>query len=122
MTDLDKWGKDHWSLLAYVETCCVDDCGTLDRKRMRCNEKRHPLLKATSHEWLPTWGTILKKGTIEYHDDWDCLDDLNDAGFVNEISMINGIVSITEKGTKVAHQIRKHKADGGTFSTFKLER
>lgn len=32
------FGKDHWSLLAYVETCCVDGqdgIGTLDRRRLR---------------------------------------------------------------------------------------
>ncbi len=123
MTDLDKWGKDHWSLLAYVETCCVD-CTRLEHNRMRCNENRHPLLKgaaACNMKWENIWSTRLKEGIIQEHDDWDCLNDLEEAGFIEIISMVNGIVEITKKGAEVAHQIRKHKTAGGVFKTFKME-
>lgn len=58
------FGKDHWSLLAYVETCCVDGqdgIGTLDRRRLRCNENNHPLLKGAYSPtgWQPSYSTRL---------------------------------------------------------------
>ena len=68
-----KWGKDHVSLLAYIETCCVDKCpdkmnpvpvrtdgtrGQVSYVRMRVNERRHPMHKVTTatgsiHRWKP---------------------------------------------------------------------
>ena len=117
--DVTKWGKDHWSLLAYVETACVDEQGKLDRRRMRCNENRHPLM--TNMRWNPDYCTRLKEGKIEGHDDWDCLEDLEVAGFIEIISLINGFVRMTELGMRVATQIRSHKVGGGHFATFVLE-
>ncbi len=128
---ISRFGKDHWSLLAYVETCCVDSVGNtgrLDPLRMRCNPKRHPMMAVArfgERRWEPTYGTRLrmtrtgKVSQLKTHDDWDCLDDLEAAGLVEVLSLINGFVHMTEDGLKVAHALREHKAKGGVFATFR---
>jgi len=117
--DITKWGKDHWSLLVYVETCCVDTIGRLDRIRLSCNEERHPLLKGEMNpKWDPKYCTRMKEGVIDGHDDWDCLEELEEVGFIEIMSMINGYVKITIQGKKIAAQLRSHKADGGNFANF----
>jgi len=126
MIDISKWGKDHWSLLAYVETCCVERMG-LDYNRMRCNENKHPLLRGAACcniKWESIYSTRSKEGLIEGHDDWDCLEDLDNDGFIkilNTPSILITVVEMTTKGTEAVHQIRKHKADGGTFTTFEYK-
>ena len=43
---MNKWGKDHWSTLIYLETLAVDNKGFAkpENIRMRTNEIRHPHL------------------------------------------------------------------------------
>lgn len=142
-TPVQKFGKDHWSLLAYVETRCVDGSagiGALDRNRMRCNQERHPLLGGSlsaAPGWKPQYSTRLA-GFFEFkdraipavaiaagfmldgHDDWDCLDDLEACGFVEILSTANGAVRLTPAGLKVAAALREHKATGGMFATFSM--
>lgn len=141
-THPSRFGKDHWSLLAYVETCCVDGrdgIGTLDRRRLRCNENNHPLYKGTYSPtgWQPSYSTRLA-GFFDFadrsdttkavaaglqilgHDDWDCLDDLRSAGYVDILSLANSCVRMTPQGIKVAAMLRKHKATGGMFAGFRL--
>ena len=135
---MKEFGKDHWSLLGYVETLCVDSInkgvGTIDYTRMRVNEKRHPLLarNAAIHgtKWKSEYGTRLRgfwvDGTdktdpsrrIGRHDDVDCLDDLADEGMVDILSLINGFVKLTDKGRRIANLLREHKSKGGWFSNF----
>lgn len=126
-------------MLAYVETRCVDGqdgVGTLVRAHIRGNANTHPLLANTA--WKPSFGTRLK-GFFEYehrsdpakaiaagfmldgHDDWDCLDDLEAAGFVDVVSLSNGKVRMTEAGLQMAGQLRRHKAKGGQFAGFTPE-
>lgn len=141
-TPPSRFGKDHWSLLAYVETCCVDGqngIGTLDKRRMRCNEHTHPLLKGgyAPTGWKPSYGTRLA-GFFEFadradtekavaaglqmlgHDDWDCLDDLQAAGYVDILTLANGAVRVLPLGIRVAAMLREHKANGGMFAGFHL--
>lgn len=129
---VDRFGKDHWSLLAYVETLCVDSLkgiGTIDHRRMRCNIKTHPALRSgvvlSSPGWKSEWGTQLKgyiftskDNFLPQHDDWDCLDDLDTAGFIETLSLVNGFVTMTGKGNKTAAQLREHKTKGGRFANF----
>lgn len=86
---MKDWGKDHWSLLGYVESCCADpgsdkliplkvgaeglrecQCAQLNLVRMRINERRHPEYKARirgggpKFGWESSWGTRL----IRYFD------------------------------------------------------
>lgn len=127
MEPISNWGKDHWSLLAYVETLCVDGnkgVGTIDRRRMRCNEDVHLLLNYNlimgGGEWKPEYSTRTKKGTIDGHDDWDCLKDLEEAGYIEILTLVNGFVVMTDKGQKVAAAIREHKSSGGNWGEFTL--
>ncbi len=136
-----QFGKDHWSLFGYVEDRCVngrEGFGTLDRDRLRCNINRHPMLASPSHRdspWKLSYSTrlygffqfsdkdkpesaILGGFQIRDHDDWDCLDDLDAAGFIEVISTVNGYVKLTKIGMRVAASLRAHKANGGSFANF----
>lgn len=134
-----KFGKDHWSLLAYIEDRCVhgdDGIGKLSRIRLRCNPKTHPT-QSCGNPWSPNYATRLK-GFFQFderndlvkacnaglqvheHDDWDCVDDLEAAGYIEILSMINGYVSMTELGQSTVASLRKHKADGGMFDTYSI--
>jgi len=142
-TPVEKFGKDHWSLLAYVESCCVDGTngrGHLRRDRMRCNPKSHRLMAgpySSSDLWIQRHSTRLagffdspdrndpEKAIaaglqLRDHDDWDCLDDLEAAGFIEVRSIVNGYVTMTPKGCDVAAKLRAHKAGGGHFTDFSL--
>lgn len=86
MYSREKFGKDHWSLLLYVETCVVDGDGVIDTRRMR------------------TWGTHGKHNTIlaggelaiEGHDDWACLAELVDEKMVDLLGRTR--VKLTDEG------------------------
>lgn len=139
-TPVEQFGKDHWSTLAYVESCCVDGkdgIGALDRRRMRCNASRHPLLDANGLPWNDVHSTRLsgffdfadrndtaKAGSAGVmligHDDWDCLDDLEAAGYVEILTLANSAVRLTEEGMRVSGLLRAHKARGGQFAQFKM--
>lgn len=121
---IERFGKDHWSTFAYAETCWVDE-QPLDNHRMRCDPDRHPLNNNVANQFSDTkYATRLKgeggTGTEELHDhdDWDCLQDLADAGLLTFVSLTNPVIVLTEQGQQVAHQLRKHKAAGGNFHGF----
>lgn len=142
-TPVEKFGKDHWSMLAYVEACCVDGAkgrGQLHFSRVRCNPDRHPLLASSASvggRWQLRYSTRLR-GFFEFeergdpekaiaaglmlrdHDDWDCLDDLEAAGYVEIQSLANGLVKMTHLGMDVAGKLRAHKAAGHHFASFTL--
>jgi len=143
-TPVTQYGKDHWSMLAYAEAVCVDGqkgVGTLLRDRMRCNPARHPLLAgayASVGSWKPQYGTRLRAFfefnlrndpvqavaagvQLDGHDDWDCLEDLEAAGYVEVLSLSQGTVRMTARGNQVAALLRAHKANGGMFANFVLE-
>lgn len=135
---IDRFSKDHWSLLAYVEHECINGqkgIGKLNRSKLRGNHNNHPLL-AVNDFWKDSYSTRLS-GFFEYpfnsdvekscscgfqilgHDDWDCIDDFVAGGFVEIISMVNGLVKLTEKGIECCSQIDSHRLNGGYFSNFK---
>ena len=149
---IQEWGRDHWSLLAYIETLCVESInggvGEIDKRRIRCNPKRHPLhavmLYGDPRTWKPDYGTRLSgfwktgeehrgglgegngkttdpKRQIKSHDDWDCQNDMEAAGLVTVISEANGFVALTDKGREMAARLRAHKSKGGFFATFAIE-
>jgi hypothetical protein len=91
-------GRDHWSLLAYVEIRVIDyqvapGVGVIDREHLRRD---------------PT-----------NHDDWDRLHDLQKEGFLNIESSDGCFVRLTCRGIEAVSKLRTHKASGGTFSTFR---
>lgn len=129
------WGKDHWSMLAYVETLCVDattarkGTGEIDWAKCRVNEKKHPLLARNSVRFKPEYGTRLSgffgkgdkinpKRRLNRHDDVDCLDDLEAEKMVEILSLINGFVVLKSVGREMAARLRAHKSRGGYFANF----
>lgn len=123
MIPMKKWGVDHWSTLAYIETRIVDRQGIPGIAQMRCNEKLHPQFVHcdVSGKEYPT---RLSDGSNhpEPHDDWSCLDDAEAAGIINNIgSGLNRIYRLTTFGMTVCNELRNHKASGGKFSNFKYE-
>lgn len=117
-----KWGKDHWSMLGYIETLCVDSTrggvGEIDFRLVR--RKGGP-------DWKSSYGTRLwgffqsrdPKLLLRNHDDMDCLYDIESAGFVEVLSVANGFVKMTAAGSAMASLLREHKASGGMFATFR---
>lgn len=110
---IEKFGKDHWSTLLYVESCAVDRGGRLDDRKMRTYQygaKKH-------------YHTYLANGEIcedEKHDDWSCLQDMCYAGLLYEpewgefelkhTSTID--VKLTDYGWYIAGRLRRHRAEG----------
>jgi hypothetical protein len=123
---LSDWGRDHYSLLGYIECRCTDDKGVPDREHLRCNPARHPgLVNRASHLWKDGYSTRLKDHSYETpnqrrdHDDWDCADDLAAAGLIEiKGTGINPVWKLTDLGQRISARLRAHKMDGGTFSTF----
>lgn len=97
-----KFGKDHWSLLAYVETRAVDHRGTIEHDHLRCHAQRHPeffgagtreavagAVDASRYATRLRGAIIDGTGRAHYgveeladHDDYDCLNDLVAAGLI----------------------------------------
>lgn len=139
---MEQFGKDHWSLLGYIETVCVDGngdgCGKVNHDRMRTNPEhnldlgyRRTMFSGGANRWKDEYSTRLKsfpwksedeeekaRHRASGHDDWDCLEDLEQAGLAELISYVNGFVRITDAGLEMAARIRVHKAKGGYFSNF----
>ena len=130
---IEKFGKDHWSLFAYIETRTVDYNGILDKSHLRI--KNDVVRNSTPYPinvyWKPEYGTKLKgyfdkkdkKLQLPNHDDLDCFDDLKKAGLIKNMGtgfnpVLNHPAELTKFGISVASKLRNHKANGGYFSNF----
>lgn len=104
---IERFGKDHWSTFMYIETCCVDDRGRCDRRRLRTDGARFP--------------TRLKGGeTIECHDDLDCADDLEAAGLLESLGTgTNPMFKLTPAGWVMASKLRQYRAEGKNVGDFR---
>lgn len=125
MVSIEKFGRDHWSTFAYIETLCVDNGGRPDNKRMRCDVKRHQQYGHPVSVLMPgRYPTRLRGGEeLDDHDDWDCVDDLEAAGLIE----VHGTVmfptfAMTKRGWEIAAALRVHRATkrttGATYDTF----
>jgi hypothetical protein len=116
---IDLFGKDHWSTFAYIETLCVDNRGVPSREHMRCHAGRHPLQLGSAGDGS-RYPTRLKDGsTLANHDDWDCADDLETEGLIENVgSGVNPAYRMTDEGWRVGAKLREHKATGGVFHNF----
>jgi len=136
---IEKWGKDHFSLLGYVGCRVVDNQGTIDMDHMRVNQDRHLAAHTGRNtygqasdacKWEPEHGTRLAgffeaKGKAKEafrlpdHDDIDCLDDLDAARLiVDHGSAMFPRITLTELGRRIEFQLREHKSKGGHFAGF----
>ena len=126
---IEKFGKDHWSLLAYIETRCVDNQRELDLRHLRCNIKTHPSVALPQHNLEPgvsslyyPYGTRLNDATVvDEHDDHDCIEDLVETDLVEvQGTGIRPICTMTERGYQFVAALRKHKCEGGSCGTFRI--
>lgn len=119
---IDRWGKDHWSTLAYIETRIVDHRGVPNREQMRCDPDIHPQFSNSGNASFPDsrYPTRLNDGSeIAGHDDWSCLKDAEREGLLEwHGTGIHPLFTLTDLGRKVAAELREHKANGGQFRTF----
>lgn len=113
---VSQFGKDHWTLFAYVETRCVDYDGKLDEKHLRRDGRSYPtrLKGYFKNKNNP-------KFSIENHSDFDCLEDLEKVGFIRIIKNLSNAIELTEEGYKVVSMLRKFKCDGGQYADFSLK-
>lgn len=128
----NRWGKDHWSTLAYAETRIVDGDGIIDNRRMRTNPRLHRTLVGITFGEIQDgskYPTRLKDGEVEPHDDWSCLEDMAAFGLLNmyyrtaKHNQVFGCdetrIELTELGQIVAAELREHKGRGGNFADFR---
>ena len=102
---IEEWGKDHWALLGYAADRAVNHEGLLDDRKMRQDGKMYP--------------TFLKQGEEKEHNDYNCLDDLEREGFLeNRGTGLYPVVKLTAKGLQAWQQLTAHKQDGKRFKDF----
>ena len=122
----ERWGKDHWSVFAYVETCVVDRRGRLDNRRIQANLNRHPAHAGGRADGSQVDGAKypirLRNGETlpgSDYDEWDCLDDLEWSGLIeNTGTGLNRCYRMTSLGENLAQQVRANKGRGGSFAKF----
>jgi hypothetical protein len=128
---MERWGKDHWSTFAYLETCAVDQKGIVDNRRMRCHARVHREFCAQATFGMQDgskYPTRLKDGELEKHDDWSCFEDMVAAGLVRAQWRVKrsgeffdcneAKVELTPFGQQIAAQLRQYKAGGGNYHDF----
>jgi hypothetical protein len=120
-----RWGQDHWSTFCYLETCAVDRQGKIDNRRMRCNPRLHRHFAHMADATV--YPTRCKGSTIDFHDDWSCVEDMVAEGLLEASSDTkpgqpfgNGraTAKLTDLGWKIAGQLRRHRAEGGQHRDF----
>ncbi len=121
--EIKDFGKDHWSVFAYAETCCVDNQGRMALARLRVNGSVHPVgsgMMISRPQWKPEYGTRIKDGSIPdlNHDDFDCLEALGVAWLLVTGTLVNPHATLTDKGRMVAAELRQFKSSGGQFRDF----
>ena len=100
----EKWGRDHFSVLAYIETRCVD-----------ANGRPSPPCMRTGNEYP----TRLRDGELHNHDDWACANDLEDEDLlINKGTGACPVYRMTNKGMAACSLYRTWKAGGGYWAAF----
>lgn len=127
---IQDWGEDHWSTLAYLETCAVDKKGAIDNLRMRCNPRLHRNFSGIMHGQIidgSAFHTRAKFRKLPDHDDWSCAEDMSSYGLLNiywrkmreeMFGDCDARVEFTPAGIELASRLRQHLASGGSFRDF----
>lgn len=107
----ERWGRDHQSVLLYLETRCVDYGGQVRTEQLRCNPTRHAY--GGGVRWSDKYTTRLREGVAAVgHDDWDCIDDLVAAGLVIWGGTgANPVFRLTDDGWREAGRLRRARAE-----------
>ena len=130
---IEKWGRDHWSTFAYIETLCVegsDAIGVPSLQKMQCNADRHPEL--ATFGLLGTFNDgsayAIRLADGEEipgpdYDDWDCVDDMEAEQLLVRVGTgVHPAYTLTDRGKMIAGQLRSHKASGGNWATFRWDK
>jgi hypothetical protein len=99
--------------MLYLESRCVDNSGKLEKAHLRCNPERHPQF-AHSGGWNDKYSTrwASDEYTIIGHDDWDCIDDLVNAGLIeSQGTGVHPRFKLTDSGWTFAHLLRRERAE-----------
>lgn len=98
----EKWGKDHFSTLLYLETRVVDHGGVIRGEQMRGRDSGYPCK--------------LRSGERLNHGDLDCIEDMREAGLVTGGGRNKPYkpFQLTESGWRLAHLLRRHRGEGKT--------
>jgi len=122
---IEKWGRDHWTTLLYIEHCCVDSGGEPNFDKLRCDTDRHPFYAGRYARHVGTAGlkkypTRLKGGEErEDHDDWDCIEDMVHAGVVLWVGTgAFPVFELTEYGRQLGAALRQHYSHDRNPNTF----
>jgi len=143
---MEVWGRDHWSLLGYINHHMVDVAcfhvgfdphmrqnrynymGLLNSchnpKRSGWNKRSKDVQSQISMVMKSEHGSRLNNGEyIPNHDDWCCVQDMADAGLfknkkADDIQPKNKLM-FSEKGNEIVNQLLIHKRNGGSFADFK---
>lgn len=123
----DKWGKDHWSTLAYAGSCVTEREGFMSGPSLRCKDTRVGIQREYGQSWNPQHGTRLngffqnqndKTLMLPDHDDIDCLEDMESEEMVLLGTTVSMFVQLTDKGREFEEALRRFKQDGGNFCDF----
>lgn len=135
---MDLWGKDHWSLLAYI-SCVMEEFAGFqvgfdgrmrqNRRNFRIMKEQAPVPKRVNNcmgiVMKEDYSTRLKNGVVARdHDDWCCVQDMATAGLFQEtVEKVepNKILHFSDKGIQISNALRVHKMRGGVFSNFTWE-
>ena len=129
---VEQFGKDHWDLLAHIGYRVVNFQGKLDRRLIRI---KNPVLQQNftgTNLWKPEYGSRLygyfnEDGSVNPelrvldHDDYDCLDDLEEAKLIESWgSGLHPAYKLTKEGARVVGLLALHKQDGKHYASFVL--
>ena len=133
---MKEWSKDHWSLLVTLanvhRSTNVPELPVMDYDRMRINPANHfvHLDRSDGPEayeaWDQTKGTMLRRpgpdtkeprpgeadGQISYHDDFDCVEELEAEGLLDIVSTAAGTYEMTVEGLALAKRVEAHVSAG----------
>lgn len=123
------WGRDHATLLLYVETRGLDHEGQLLPENMRTNLDRHvheahARRDSDTLEWKPEYGTRIvgDERPCEAHDDWDCLDDMEEVELLCHTGPPNFLAALSPLGIEVAGELRKYKGRKQPLGEFDFDK
>jgi hypothetical protein len=141
---ISRWGRDHWTLLRYLHSRHLAASGAdpvVEHQRLRINPERHNAQAISDwptqgSPWTSESGTRLKgyeddpdsivspkaaqdaKLQIGYHDDIDCLEEIEAEGLLDILSTAHGIYRMTPEGIALSRALETHLAAGSPLDRF----
>lgn len=132
---MERWGKDHFTTLLYLETRAVDYRGEVAPEKMRTSRRNwrlagrvHRSVNIMGKDEYPTRlrPTQSERATFDSvdllggHDDWECMFDMAEAGLLTfEVAderrsyPLKVTVKMTDKGREECKEARKRREETG---------